>query len=83
MAASIYSRVKVKQLGLALSTLAVVAAALLIGSSFRKAARGLDAARTTVAHENQIPFHRFSLDKTAVSVFEPVSAPAQFRDAVS
>lgn len=70
-----------KQLGIALSTLAVVIACLFAGFSFRKASRGLDAARSSVAREDQLSFHRYSLDKTIVSVFEPVSAPAQFRDA--
>src|SRR5271165_382387 len=61
--------------------LAVVAAAFLIGSSFRKAEHILGTARTGVAHENQVDFRRYRLDKTVLSPFEPVSAPAQFRDA--
>ncbi|HME07605.1 MAG TPA: hypothetical protein VKG25_11155, partial [Bryobacteraceae bacterium] len=70
-----------KQLGIALTMLAVVAAAFLVGSSFRKAEHILNTARTGVAHENQVDFRRYTLDKTVVSPFEPVSAPAQFRDA--
>ncbi len=61
--------------------LAVVAAAFLIGSSFRKAENTLGAARTGVARENQVQFRRDTLDKTVASPFQPVSAPAQFRDA--
>jgi ligand-binding sensor domain-containing protein len=69
------------QLGIALSAGIAILALLLTALSFRKAARGLDAARSSVAHQNEIIFRRSVLDKTIVSMFDPVSAPAQFRDA--
>jgi ligand-binding sensor domain-containing protein len=71
----------VKLLGITLSAVVVVAGLIFAGLAFRRASVGLQTARVSAAHENQIAVRRAVLDKTIVSPFEPVSTPAQFRDA--
>src|ERR1017187_7480455 len=54
-------------------------AAFAIGVALFRAARGLEKAQNAAA-ENDIPFHALRVNRRATP-FEPISAPAVFRDA--
>jgi ligand-binding sensor domain-containing protein len=71
-----------RKVAIGIAGTAVVATLISFGTTLWQASSSLKHATARVAQEGRVPFHAIALDRPVPAGFEPISAPAQFRDAI-